>query len=82
MLKKAIVDLGEVLPKYDVNIALQVHDELIFDCPRDVSQEALHHIRDTMTGAVELIVPVRSDIEIYPKKWAEAVSEEEWFATA
>lgn len=81
MLKKAIVDLGEILPKYDVNIALQVHDELIFDCPRDVSLEALHHIRDTMTGAVELIVPVRSDIEIYPEKWAEAISEEEWFAT-
>lgn len=79
MLKKAIVDLLEVIPKYDVNIVLQVHDELIFDCPKDISREALYEIRDTMTSAVELVVPVKSDIEIYPKKWMESVSEEEWF---
>lgn len=80
MLKKAIVDLGEVLPKYDSHISLQVHDELIFDCPADISREALNEIRDTMTNAVKLVVPVKSDIEIYPKRWAETVSDEEWFA--
>lgn len=79
MLKKSIVDLGEVLPKYDVNIALQVHDELIYDCPKDITKEALYEIRDTMTNAVKLVVPVKSDIEIYPEKWSETVSEEEWF---
>ena len=80
MLKKAIVDLAEVLPKYDSSIALQVHDELVYDCPADISREALYEIRDTMTNAVKLVVPVKSDIEIYPEKWSETVSEEEWFA--
>jgi DNA polymerase-1 len=79
MLKKAIVDLQEVLPKYDSQIILQVHDELIFDCPEDISREALYEIRDTMTNSVELVVPVKSDIEIYPERWAEMVDEDEWF---
>lgn len=79
MLKKAIVDLGEVVSKYDVYILLQAHDELIFDCPKNISREALHEIRDTMTGAVKLKVPVKSDIEIYPEKWMESVEEGDWF---
>ena len=79
MLKKAIVDLTEVLPKYNSFIVLQVHDELVYDCPADISREALYEIRDTMTNAVKLVVPVKSDIEIYPERWAETVSEEEWF---
>lgn len=80
MLKKAIVDLAEVLPKFDSFISLQVHDELLFNCPRDTSREALYEIRDTMTNAVKLVVPVKSDIEIYPNKWMDKVEEEEWFA--
>ncbi|WP_249260790.1 DNA polymerase [Virgibacillus pantothenticus] len=80
MLKKAIVDLSDVLPKYDSHILLQVHDELVFDCPVSISKEALYDIRDTMTNAVELIVPVKSDIEIYPHRWMEKVEENEWFA--
>lgn len=80
MLKKAIVDLGEVLPKYDSYILLQVHDELIFDCPRDIPKEGLLEIRDTMVNAVKLVVPVRSDIEIYPERWMEKVDFDEWFS--
>ena len=79
MLKKAIVDLGEVLPKYDTHILLQAHDELIFDCPVDITQEALHKIKYVMTSAVGLVVPVKSDIEIYPEKWMEIVEEGDWF---
>lgn len=80
MLKKAIVDLGRVLPKYDSYILLQVHDELIFDCPRDIPKEGLLEIRDTMVNAVKLVVPVRSDIEIYPERWMEKVDFDEWFS--
>lgn len=79
MLKQAIVNLGDVLPKYDSNIVLQIHDELIYDCPKDISREALYEIRETMENVVTLKVPIKSDIDIYPKRWAEKVSEEEWF---
>src|SRR5699024_9025032 len=63
MLKHAIVNLKEVLPKHDVTIALQVHDELIFDCPKDISKESLLEIKETMENVVELKVPVKVDIE-------------------
>jgi len=79
ILKKAIVDLQNVLPKYDTHIVLQVHDELNLDCPRNISREALYEIKSVMENAVKLRVPVRCDIEIYPRKWAEKVSEEGWF---
>ena len=55
--------------------------KLLFDCPRDITREALYEIRDKMTNAVKLVVPVKSDIEIYPERWMETVNEEEWFAS-
>jgi DNA polymerase I len=79
ILKKAIVDLQPVLPKYDSYILLQVHDELVFDCPRDVTQEGLNEIKTTMEQAVKLLVPVRCDVELNPEKWLGKVNYEEWF---
>ena len=79
MLKHAIVLLEKVLPKYDVNIALQVHDELIFDCPKDITLEALTEIQQTLENVIELSVPVRCDIDLYPERWAESVDLDEWF---
>lgn len=80
ILKKAIVNLQKVLPKHDVHILLQVHDELVFDCPRSISYEALTEIQRTMEDAVKLKVPVKCDIEISPERWAKTVDVEEWFA--
>lgn len=79
MLKHAIVLLEKVLPKYDVNIALQVHDELIFDCPKDISFEALAEIQQTLENVIELSVPVHCDIDLYPERWSEGVSLDDWF---
>jgi DNA polymerase-1 len=80
ILKKAVVDLGEVLPKHDSVILLQVHDELLVDCPKDISEEGLEEIRSTMEQAVKLIVPVRCDVEINPERWLEKINNDEWFA--
>jgi DNA polymerase I len=79
ILKKAIVDLQPVLPKYDSFILLQCHDELILDCPRNITQGSLDEIRTTMEKAVKLLCPVRCDLEINPERWLEKVSEEEWY---
>jgi DNA polymerase I len=80
ILKKAIVDLQKVLPKHDSHILLQVHDELVFDCPRDIPQEGLNEIKTTMEQAVKLLVPVRCDVELNPEKWLGKVDTEEWFS--
>jgi DNA polymerase-1 len=79
ILKKAIVDLQPILPRYDSYILLQCHDELILDCPRDITREKLDEIRRTMEQAVKLLCPVRCDLEINPERWLEKVSEEEFY---
>lgn len=80
MLKHAIVKLGDILPKYDSYIVLQVHDELIFDCPRDIRRNNLTEIQLTMEEVRALSVPVRVDIDLYPERWAEGVDLGEWFS--
>jgi DNA polymerase I len=79
IMKKAIVDLQPILPEMDVNILLQIHDELLFDAPETITREEIELIRSTMENAVNLVVPIRCDVEIYPKRWMESVSLEEWF---
>ncbi|MEK3887295.1 DNA polymerase [Bacillus sp. FSL K6-3431] len=71
ILKKAIVDLQTVLERLDSYILLQVHDELVYDCPASIADDELAEIQKTMEQAVKLMVPVRCDIEINPRRWAE-----------
>jgi DNA polymerase-1 len=79
ILKKAIVDLRPVLEKFDSEILLQVHDELVIDCPRNITEEGLNEIRETMENAVKLICPVRCDVELNPERWLEKVKNDDWF---
>jgi DNA polymerase I len=79
ILKKAVVDLQELLPSIDVHILSQTHDEILYDCPRDIKRENLRKIQTVMSEAVPLSVPVLCDIEIYPNRWQEKVNEEEWY---
>lgn len=79
LLKKAIVDLQPVLKKHDTYIRFQVHDELIFDAPENISREALEEIMETMRNAIKIDVPIEVDAEIYPHRWAEGVKIDEWF---
>lgn len=79
ILKKAIIDLQPVLEKHDSKILLQVHDELVFECPEDISEEAVTEIREVLENVVELKVPLVADVDIYPERWAERVDYDEWF---
>lgn len=79
ILKKAIVDLKPKLAKHDSEILLQVHDELVLDCPRNIAEESLNEIRETMENAVKLVCPVRCDVELNPERWLEKVKNDEWF---
>lgn len=79
ILKLAIRELKPVLEKHGVHILLQVHDELVFECPKDISYEAVNEIKSVMENVVELKVPLIADVDIYPERWAEKVDLEEWF---
>ena len=74
IVKKAMIDVQRALDETHspVRMLLQVHDELIFECPDDeqLIQQALVLIRDKMENAVQLRVPLRVSIEC-GKNWGE-----------
>ena len=50
---------------------VQVHDELVFDCPNDELEELKNLIRDVMENTYVLNVPLKVDIE-YGTDWYQA----------
>ena len=74
IVKKAMVGVTYALKEADspAKLLLQVHDELIFECPDDKAaiENAIAIIKDKMENAVQLSVPLRVSIE-YGKSWGE-----------
>ena len=74
IVKKAMINVTSALDqaKSPARLLLQVHDELIFECPDDKStiDATVTLIKDKMEHAVELNVPLRVSIE-YGKNWGE-----------
>jgi DNA polymerase-1 len=68
LIKIAMINIQHKIEAEDlpVKMILQVHDELVFELP---SAEAEHHakwISDEMTGAIELNVPMKVDVNYGP----------------
>ncbi|MDX2475956.1 MAG: DNA polymerase, partial [Gammaproteobacteria bacterium] len=55
----------------DVRMIMQVHDELIFEIPRDQIETASGHIRALMNGVAKLRVPLLVDVGV-GENWDEA----------
>ncbi len=74
VVKKAMIDVQNALDaaKSPARMLLQVHDELIFECPDDeaVINGTIALIRDKMEHAVSLSVPLRVSVEC-GKNWGE-----------
>jgi len=51
-------------------LLLQVHDELIFECPKEAADEAAELIKREMENAVKLKIPLRVSVEI-GKRWGD-----------
>jgi DNA polymerase I len=45
-------------------LLLQVHDELVLECPDDEVDRAVALVRDAMGGAAELVVPLVVDVKV------------------
>ena len=52
-------------------LLLQVHDELVFDCHLEESEELQAKVKELMEGALELAVPLVVDMRV-GKNWLEA----------
>ncbi|WP_017549080.1 DNA polymerase I [Salinicoccus carnicancri] len=72
IIKLAMVEYAnsEKAQKFDAELLLQIHDELIFDVPEDQVEEFIPVIRKIMEQAVEMSVPL--DVEYgYGTDWYE-----------
>ena len=74
IVKSAMLDVSQALSSEQspARLLLQVHDELIFECPDNQSEidKTIALIRNKMENAVKLSVPLRVSIE-YGKNWGE-----------
>lgn len=74
IVKKAMLDVSAALKEKNngARLLLQVHDELILECPEDQAtvQETIALIKEKMENAVKLNVPLRVSIES-GKSWGE-----------
>ncbi|MBA3641198.1 MAG: DNA polymerase I [Acidobacteria bacterium] len=74
ILKKAMIDVHAALPQVAggrARMILTVHDELLFEAPREAADETAALVREHMEGAVALKVPLTVDVGI-GENWKEA----------
>ncbi|MEM8738743.1 MAG: DNA polymerase I [Planctomycetota bacterium] len=73
LIKRAMVNLHRRLQRDAVpaKMLLQIHDELVLECPADEAEEVAKVVADEMERAMELRVPLRVDPGVGP----------DWYAT-
>jgi DNA polymerase-1 len=72
VIKRAMIDIHRDLPAVSPRSAMlmQIHDELVFEVPDDELGEVSRFVKDRMSGAIELEVPLKVDVGA-GKNWAE-----------
>ncbi|MFW5788792.1 MAG: DNA polymerase I [Spirochaetota bacterium] len=65
IIKKAMIDLSAVLRERSLEsrLLLQVHDELILECPVAEVEEVGELVKEVMADAVELSIPLKVSVE-------------------
>jgi len=73
ILKKAMIDLHTELPSRELRtrMILTVHDELLFEAPREEADRAAEVVRERMEAAATLKVPLTVDVGI-AENWRDA----------
>ncbi|MBX7138536.1 MAG: DNA polymerase I [Oligoflexia bacterium] len=73
IVKLAMIALDQriVGSKAPLKMLLQIHDELVFECPQTYAAEAVKMIQAEMEGVLELRVPLKVDVGV-GANWEEA----------
>lgn len=58
IIKKAMIDIFELIRGTDVHMVMQVHDELIFEVPQDKLRSTARLMKDKMQNVLALRVPL------------------------
>lgn len=66
LIKLAMIRLADRIHRehLPLRMLLQVHDELVFECPRKAAADLVHIVKHEMSHAIELRVPLRVDAEV------------------
>ncbi|MBE5744597.1 MAG: DNA polymerase I [Clostridiales bacterium] len=72
IIKLAMIHVAEEIKQkgYKARLVLQVHDELVIDCPENEAEEVAALLKEKMETAVSLLVPLTVDIAS-GKSWYE-----------
>ena len=72
IIKKAMIEISQQLARLSkhARMILQIHDELLFEVPKDDIKKVAKFVKDIMENTVKLSVPVVVDIK-YGKNWGE-----------
>ena len=73
IIKLAMVRIDQALREAGLQsrLILQVHDELLLECPPEEADRAAELLREAMEGAIELSVPLVAEVH-RGRNWAEA----------
>jgi len=73
LIKRAMIDIHAALKsdRHSAKLLIQVHDELVFELPRDHLEQEAAMIRDKMENAFKLDVPLVVDLA-WGRNWASA----------
>jgi DNA polymerase-1 len=68
LIKVAMINIQQRIEKegLPVKMTLQIHDELVFELPKDSANDHSKWITQEMTTAIELDVPLKVDVSIGP----------------
>ncbi|GHV90075.1 DNA polymerase I [Spirochaetia bacterium] len=72
IVKTAMLNLDKALTvsQSPARLLLQVHDELILECPKDAAKDAAKLVQEVMEKAVTLKIPLRVSVET-GKRWGD-----------
>ena len=73
IIKKAMLDIDELILNElpEVKMIMQVHDELVFECPKENADLVMQKMKDTMEQTVELKIPLIAEAAV-GSNWNEA----------
>lgn len=73
IIKKAMIRVRDQMKeeKMEARLVLQVHDELIVECPEEEAEKVMRIVKEEMEKAQRLSVSLKADVSV-GKSWAEA----------
>lgn len=71
IIKIAMINIDKALTKANMKsfLVLQIHDELIFECPEEEINQCTKMVKEAMENAYSLLIPLKVDVSV-GKNWS------------